>query len=69
MTDGKALRSAKARIYRDQKMIHEGSVTSLKRFTDDVREVATGFECGIVVANAKDVKEDDIIEFYTMEVK
>jgi len=69
VTDGKALRSAKARIYRDQKVIHEGSVTSLKRFTEDVREVATGFECGIGVANAKDVKEDDIIEFFTMEVK
>jgi len=69
VSDGKALRNAKARIYRDAKLIHEGAVSSLKRFTEDVREVATGFECGIGVANAKDVKEDDIIEFYTMEVK
>lgn len=69
VTEGKALRNAKARIYRDGKVIHEGSVSSLKRFTEDVREVATGFECGIGVADAKDMQEGDIIEFYTVEPK
>ncbi len=67
--EGRAVRNAKARVMRDGRMIHEGQVNSLKRFTDDVRDVATGYECGVGIADAKDLQPEDIIEFYTMEIK
>lgn len=63
------MRNATARIVRDGKQIHQGRVSSLKRFTEDVREVTTGLECGIGVDGANDIQEDDIIEFYTREQK
>jgi len=69
VTDGKALRNAKARIYHEGKLLCEGNVSSLKRFTEDVREVATGLECGIGVEGAKGIQVGDTIEFYTMEAK
>jgi translation initiation factor IF-2 len=52
---------------RNNQVIHESRFSSLKRFTDDVREVATGFECGIGVDNFNDLKEGDIIEAYVKE--
>jgi len=66
VTDGKIIRSAKARIYRDDKLVHEGNLASLKRFQDDVKEVAAGFECGLVFEKFNDVKVNDKIEFYIM---
>lgn len=65
--EGKILRSAKVRLVRDGIVIHEGAIGSLKRFKDDVREVATGYECGIGIDNFNDVKEGDIIEAFKME--
>jgi len=69
VTDGKVTNKAKVRILRDGIVIHEGRVGSLKRFKDDVKEVASGYECGIGVENYNDLKEGDILEFYiTKEV-
>ena len=65
--DGTAQRDAKARVARGGEKIYDGSVSSLKRFTEDVKEVRQGFECGIGLANFKDLKEGDIIEFYVTE--
>ncbi len=65
--DGKILRNAKARLVRDSVVVWEGSLSSLKRFKDDVREVATGYECGISLENYNDLKVGDIIEAYEME--
>ncbi len=64
--DGKVQRSAKVRLVRDGVVIHEGEISSLKRFKDDAREVATGFECGISLERFSDIKEGDIIENYLM---
>ena len=64
--DGKVQRAAKVRIVRDGVVIHEGEISSLKRFKDDAREVATGYECGIGIDRFNDVKEGDIIENYLM---
>lgn len=69
ISEGRGLRNATARIVRDGKQIHQGRVSSLKRFTEDAREVTTGLECGIGVDGANDIQEDDIIEFYTRELK
>ena len=52
------------RLIRDGKIIHDGKVSSLKRFKDDVREVASGYECGITLENFNDIKVNDIIEAY-----
>ena len=65
--DGKITRNAKVRLLRDSIVIFEGEIDSLKRFKDDAKEVAEGFECGIGIANYNDVKEGDIIEAYIME--
>ncbi len=65
---GKALRNAKVRVKRAGEVIHDGSVTSLKRFTEDVREVATGLECGVGIEKADEVEVDDVLEFYTREL-
>ena len=65
--DGKILRSSDVRLVRDGIVIHEGKLTSLKRFKDDVREVAAGYECGIGLERFNDIKENDIIEAYAME--
>ena len=64
--DGKVIRGSKARIYRDNTLIYEGTLASLKRFQDDVREVATGYECGLVFEKFNDVKEGDKVEIYIM---
>jgi translation initiation factor IF-2 len=64
VTDGKATRGAKCRLVRDGTIVYEGEIASLRRFNDDVREVATGFECGVVLRDYMDVKEGDLIEVY-----
>ncbi|MDZ7339002.1 MAG: translation initiation factor IF-2, partial [candidate division KSB1 bacterium] len=61
---GKVSRNDRAKIYRENKLIYEGKISSLKRFKDDVREVAAGFECGIGIENFADIHEGDIIETY-----
>jgi translation initiation factor IF-2 len=65
--DGRVTRSAQVRLLRDNVVIHEGKVSSLKRFKDDVNEVKSGLECGIGIANYNDVKPGDVIEFFTTE--
>ena len=67
VVDGKISRSAKLRIYRDDVMICEGNVQQLKRFKDDVKEVAQGFECGMSIENFNDIKIGDFIECYIVE--
>jgi translation initiation factor IF-2 len=57
-------RSSRARLVRAGVVIHDGRIESLRRFKDDVREVASGFECGIGLENYNDVKEGDVIEVY-----
>ncbi len=67
VTEGKIIRSGKLRIYRDDVMICEGNVNQLKRFKDDVKEVAQGFECGISIERFNDIKVGDFIESYQVE--
>ena len=67
VTEGKIVRSGKLRIYRDDVMICEGNVLQLKRFKDDVKEVAQGFECGISIEKFNDIKVGDFIECYSIE--
>lgn len=68
--DGKVTRSAQVRVVRDGIVIHEGKIASLRRFKDDVREVAAGYECGIGIENFNDIREGDTIEAFEMvEVK
>jgi len=65
--DGKISRNSQVRVVRDSIIIHEGVLSSLRRFKDDVKEVASGYECGIGVENYNDIKEGDIIESFIME--
>ena len=65
--DGKIVRGASARITREGELIYTGPLESLKRFKDDVKEVATGYECGLVFEKFNDLAEFDQIEFYVME--
>lgn len=67
VADGKIQRSNMARLVRDGKIVYEGKISSLKRFKDDAREVATGFECGIGIENFNDVKVGDVIEAFVKE--
>jgi translation initiation factor IF-2 len=67
VTDGKILRSASARLLRDGKIVAQGKISSLKRFKEDVREVANGLECGIGIENYNDLKVGDVIEAFTVE--
>ena len=64
---GKILRNAKARLVRDGIVVYDGTIDSLRRFKDDVKEVATGYECGIGLTNFNDIKEGDIIEAYVIK--
>ena len=64
---GKVERNAGVRIIRENVVIHEGKLATLKRFKDDAKEVSKGFECGIQIENYNDIKEGDIIEAYVME--
>ena len=68
--EGNVTRNAEIRLVRDGIVVHEGSISSLKRFKDDVKEVATNFECGIGIDGYNDIKEGDIIEcFHMIEVE
>ncbi len=67
VTNGKVARNAGVRVLRDNVVIHDGKLISLKRMKDDAKEVAKGFECGIQIENFNDIKEGDIIEAYIME--
>jgi translation initiation factor IF-2 len=64
VTQGIIRRNAQARVVRDGTVIYDSTIAQLRRFKDDVREVAEGFECGILLENFNDVKEGDIIEAY-----
>ena len=65
--DGKIERNAGVRVIRENVVIHQGKLVSLKRFKDDVKEVTKGFECGIQIEKYNDLKELDILEFFVME--
>ncbi len=65
--DGRIVRNDLARVLRNGQQIHEGKISSLKRFTEDVQEVATGYECGIAMDSFNDFKEGDVIECFRME--
>ena len=65
--DGKIQRNAEVRVVRDGIVFHEGHLNTLKRFKDDVKEVATSYECGMSIENYNDIKEGDIIECFVME--
>ena len=67
VTNGKVARNAGVRVIRDNVVIHEGKLISLKRMKDDAKEVAHGFECGIQIENFNDIKEMDVIEAFVME--
>ena len=67
VTDGKIARNAQIRLLRDNVVVHEGKIDSLKRFKDDAKEVNANYECGIGIENYNDVKENDVIECFVME--
>ena len=68
--EGKMVRNAEIRLVRDGIVIHEGKVSSLKRFKDDAKEVNQGYECGLGIENYNDIKEGDIIEcFHMVEIE
>ena len=66
--EGKITNAAQVRIVRNGVVVHEGKIESLRRFKDDVKEVASGYECGITIERFRDIKEGDIIEAFTMEL-
>ena len=65
--DGKVARNSEIRLVRDGIVVHEGKLASLKRFKDDVKEVAQGFECGFSIEKFNDIKETDVVEAFVME--
>ena len=65
--DGKITRGSKVRVLRNGVVVHEGELESLRRFKDDVKEVAASFECGLTLENYRDLKEGDVLEAYVME--
>jgi translation initiation factor IF-2 len=67
VTKGKITRSCMVSVVRNGEVVFDGSLSSLKRFKDDVREVAEGFECGISIKGFESIAEGDIIEAYDME--
>ncbi len=67
ITDGKAVRGSNMRVTREGELVLETEINSLKRFKDDVKEVANGFECGIGFENDHNIKEGDIIEIFTYD--
>ena len=68
VTQGTIERSSKARIIREGREIYKGAIEALKRFKDDVKEVPEGFECGIKITNFDDLKADDVIEAYRIDI-
>lgn len=67
VTDGKFVRDCSVRLIRDGVVVYEGKLGSLKRFQNDVKEVAAGYDCGLTIQNFNDIKENDIIEAYGQE--
>ncbi len=67
VTDGKIQRGCKVRVLRDNVVVHEGDLASLRRFKDDVKEVAEGYECGMQIEKFNDIKVDDVIECFVMQ--
>lgn len=66
VSNGVIKRSSSVRLIRDGVVIHEGELSSLKRFQDDAKEVSNGFECGLTIEGYNDIKVDDVIEAYEM---
>jgi len=64
VTEGKVRRGAHVRVVREGTVIYDTTVASLRRFNEDVQEVASGFECGIVLTNFQDLREGDVLELY-----
>jgi translation initiation factor IF-2 len=70
VTDGKVFRNSKIRLIRDGVVVHTGELSSLKRFKDDVKEVAYGFDCGLTIDKFNDMKVGDFVEAYEeVEIK
>ena len=67
VTEGMIKRGAKVRLLRDNVVIHEGTLKTLKRFKDEVKEVKSGFECGMAFENYEDIREGDMIEAFEVE--
>ena len=67
VTNGKITRNSIVRVIRESKEVFKGNIASLRRVKDDVREVLTGYECGIRLENYNDIQENDVIEAYTIE--
>ena len=67
MTDGHFERNAKIRLLRDDVVVFDGKMASLRRFKDDVKEVQSGYECGIGLEGFQDIKPGDVFEVYLME--
>ena len=67
VTDGMVKRGAKVRLLRDNVVIHEGSLKTLKRFKDEVREVRDGYECGMAFENYDNIQQGDVIECFEVE--
>ena len=67
MTDGHLERNAKIRLLRDDVVVFDGKMASLRRFKDDVKEVQSGYECGIGLEGFQDIKPGDVFEVYQME--
>lgn len=67
MKDGKITRTCKIRLIRNGIVVHEGELDSLRRFKDDVKEVAASYECGLTLKDYRDIKEGDQLEAYVME--
>ncbi len=67
ITDGKVVRDCKVRLLRDNVVIYEGALASLRRFKDDVKEVNSGYECGMSLEKFNDIKVGDQVEAYVME--
>ncbi len=68
VTEGLVKRGAGVRLLRAGVVIHNGELTQLKRFKDDVREVARGYECGLSFANFEDIREGDVVECFDIEM-
>ena len=68
ITEGLVRRGCGVRLLRDGVVVHQGELSQLKRFKDDVREVARGYECGLSFAGTNDLREGDMVECYEMEL-
>jgi translation initiation factor IF-2 len=67
VTEGKVERGAQVRLIRDNVVVHEGKLSTLKRFKDEVKEVTAGQECGMAFENYQDMRQGDVIECFTVE--